>query len=233
MNWTRRLFTALVGKPLTDALAGQRALLRTELRLLRIHRQGVAKAKALVEMSPHRLHLGCGNIYKSGWVNIDTYFCPPCTPDLTLDLRRPWPFPDVSCNEVYSEHLFEHVSFPDSAAWILRETLRVLIPGGRASIGVPDPRPVLTAYLEDTSLPYFDYFFNHSSVRRHLFTKMEAVNWLFKQGGEHQFIYDYPSLEKTLLQAGFTGVARRDFDPVRDSESRREGTIYVDAHRPA
>jgi len=101
------------------------------------------------------------------------------------------------------------------------------------SIGVPDPRPVLTAYLEDKPLPYFDYFFNHFSVQRHLHTKMEAVNWLFKQGGEHQFIYDYPSLEKMLLQTGFTSIAWRDFDPARDSESRRLETIYVDAHKPA
>lgn len=233
MSPIRRFCTKFLGAPLTNVLAGQKALLRTEWRLWRIHRQGLAKAKSLAGSGPHKLHLGCGNLYKPGWVNIDLYFCPPCTPDLTLDLRRPLPFPDASCAEVYSEHFFEHVPYPGSAVEILRETLRVLIPGGVVSIGVPDPRPVLTAYLEDTPLPYFDYFFNHFSVQRHLHTKMEAVNWLFKQGGEHQFIYDYPSLEKMLLQTGFTRVARRDFDPARDSESRRGETIYVDAHKPA
>jgi predicted SAM-dependent methyltransferase len=180
-----------------------------------------------------RLHLGCRNVHKPGWVDIDSYSIPPCTPDLTLDLRQALPFPDASCAEVYSEHFFEHITYPEGAAACLKESFRVLRPGGVPSMGVPDPISILAAYLADRHTPYFDYFLNHPNVRCHLCTPMEAVNWLFRQGGEHQFIYDYPSLEKMLLLAGFQDVARREWDPARDSECRRFENIYVDARKPA
>lgn len=229
MSLTRRLLTALIGPFATAEIARCVRNLQGEYRMWRKQRRSVALVPALVARGPVRLHLGCGEIYKPGWVNIDVYHIPPCTPDLLLDLRRPLPFPDKSCTEVYSEHVFEHLPFPHDARALLRETLRVLAPGGRVSIGVPEPRTVLAAYLADTPEPYFDYFFHHPSVARHLGTKMEAVNWLFRQGGEHHFIYDFPTLEKFLLETGFQRVARRDFDPARDSETRRHGTLYVDA----
>ena len=232
MSFLRRSLTALIGAQAVESLATARTQIRTDRNLSRLHRHGCAKARTLLGPAPLRLHLGCGHVYKPGWVNIDAYHLPPCTPDLTLDLRKPLPFPDGACAEVYSEHFFEHVPFPEGAAGNLRETFRVLQPGGCVSIGVPDPVPVMTAYLAGTPSPYFDYFNNHFSVRRHLLTRMEAVNWLFRQGGEHHFIYDYPSLEKMLSNAGFQRVHRREFDPARDSDARRYETIYVEAHKP-
>lgn len=233
MSLARRIATSVLGGPMAKILADCRIRLREEWRLSRHHRWGVAAAKRFLDQRSLKLHLGCGNVYKPGWINIDSYHLPPCTPDLTLDLRRPLPFADASCAEIYSEHFFEHVHYPDAANEMLREWRRVLAPGGKVSLGVPDPIPVLTAYLNDAPEPYFDYFSNHFSVQRYLGTKMEAVNWLFKQGGEHQFIYDYPSLEKMLRDAGFHRIARRDFDAARDSEPRRHGTLYVDAVKPA
>jgi predicted SAM-dependent methyltransferase len=229
MSASRRLLTALTGPTFAEEIIRTLRRWQAEYRSSRMHRQGCRQSRQFLGGSPLRLHLGCGHVYKPGWINIDAYRLPPCTPDLLLDLRRPLPFPDNSSSEVYSEHVFEHIPYPQAATAFLRESYRVLAPGGRTSIGVPDPRPVLATYLADESGPYFDYFFNHPSVTRHLDTKMEGVNWLFRQGGEHQFIYDYPSLEKMLMRAGFVRIVRREFDPLRDSEPRRNETIYVDA----
>ena len=232
MNRTRQLLERLLSRSVTDHLVTFRRQVRSNWRLHRMHRLGCLKASTFLDQNPLQLHLGCGNIYKAGWVNIDAYFTPPCTPDLTLDLRQSLPFPAGTCAEVYSEHFFEPIPYPEGAVSNLRETWRVLHPGGRVSIGVPDPIPVITAYLAGTPSPYFDYFHNHFSVRRHLNTPMEALNWLFRQGGEHQFIYDFPSLEKMLRDAGFERIVRREFDPARDSESRQHETLYVDAYKP-
>ena len=229
MSLTHNLVTRLLGAPRANLIRATRTQWQEEARMRKSHRHGCAKARSLAGATGLKLHLGCGHVYKAGWVNVDFYAIPPCTPDLTLDLRQPLPLADGNCAMVYSEHFFEHIPYPEGAMANLLESRRVLASGGRLSIGVPDPRPVLIAYLDDMPSPYFDYFSNHSSVQRHLHTRMEAVNWLFRQGGEHHFIYDFPSLEKMLAQAGFHGAVRREFDPDLDSEPRRHGTLYVDA----
>lgn len=201
----------------------------SELRTWRMHRQGCRQSRAFLNDDSLRLHLGCGKVYKKGFINIDAYKADLCTPDLLLDLRHPLPFLDNCCSEIYSEHLFEHIPYPTAATSFLKEMKRLLSANGILSIGVPDPEPVLQDYLANRNSPYFDYFFSDPSVTRHLLTRMEGVNWLFRQGGEHQFIYDYPSLERMLLETGFSRIKRRDFDASRDSPIRRFGTIYVDA----
>jgi predicted SAM-dependent methyltransferase len=204
---------------------------RDEARSLARQRRGRRAAARYHGSTGLLLHLGCGNLYRDGWVNVDCYYAPPCVPDILLDLRRPLPLGDGSCREIYSEHVFEHIAFPHDARALLAECRRLLEPGGRLGLGVPDPRPVLVDYLADRNNPYFEYFTGSAFTERHLGTRMEAVNWLFRQGGEHQFIYDEASLSQLVREAGFDRTEVRAFDPARDSETRRWGTIYLDAWR--
>ena len=92
---------------------------------------------------PCRLHLACGDHGKTGWINVDL-FGPGA--DLRLDLREPLPFSSNTITEIYTEHFFEHLDYPnvlDSLGWnletpnapseallFLRECRRVLAPGG-------------------------------------------------------------------------------------------------------
>jgi SAM-dependent methyltransferase len=124
--------------PLSRTLQG----LRAEFDLLRCHRRGVAAATERYDRaSGLRLHLGCGDTRKPGWVNIDTH-----RGDLTLDLRMPLPFRDGSCAAIYSEHFLEHVDYPDATLRLLGECRRVLQPGGLFDIGVPDTEWPLLEY---------------------------------------------------------------------------------------
>jgi len=233
MKLIRRLINRLVGSRKTEALIQFRRQWREETRLDKIHHAGLAKLQVFDPSSPINLHVGCGNIYKQGWLNVDCYAIPPCTPDVTLDLRRPWPFPNGSCYQVYSEHVFEHIPFPTGASTFLAESFRVLRPNGKITIGVPDPTIVLRAYLDQSPSPYFDYFNKSPYVERHLKSwPIEAVNWLFRQGGEHQFIYDFPALSELVGKAGFISIEQRDFDPAQDSPSRENQTIYLTAVKP-
>ena len=61
---------------------------------------------------------------------------------------------------------------------------------------------------------------------------MEAVNYLFHQGGEHEFIYDEETLGALLRHAGFVNVRRRGFDPSHDTRDREIGTLYMNAEKP-
>ena len=82
-----------------------------------------------------KLHLGCGNHHLDGWLDTDLH--PRSERVARLDATRRFPFADGVFALVYSEHLIEHVSFPEGAA-MLRECFRVLSAGGRIRVATPD-----------------------------------------------------------------------------------------------
>lgn len=117
------------------------------------------KAGRLSCTTKYLLNLACGPNRKEGWINID----PTDGVDLQLDIRERLPFPDDSVEVICSEHFFEHLNYPgfaDSNAFaglelsgyqsevsvFLRESYRVLVPGGLFGVGVPDPEQALIAY---------------------------------------------------------------------------------------
>jgi len=107
------------------------------------HREGTRQARRLLgARAPHRLNIGCGGNIRPGWINVDLN---PCA-DIALDIRQPLPFPDASCSELYSEHTLEHLRYPGEVEIALRDWLRVLIPGGKLSVGVPETAFLLLSY---------------------------------------------------------------------------------------
>lgn len=207
-----------------------------ECRFQRLHRTGVRKAKMLRWSAPLKLNLGCGENVKAGWVNVDLF---KETADLRLDLREPLPFPDNSVAFIYSEHVFEHLAYPcihDSMGWsleapgapseamqLLRESRRVLVPGGVFSVGVPDGERAAALYarreLERWGPPWVD-------------TPMHFLNYVFRQGREHKYAYDEETLGRLLTAAGFVNVKRRAFDAELDSPHRVNDTLYMEGRNP-
>jgi predicted SAM-dependent methyltransferase len=201
---------------------------QSEMRVARMHANGVQKSKELQTDTPLKLHLGCGPKLKRGWINVDLV----PNADLCLDLREPLPFADESCEIVYCEHFLEHVPYPDAAEKFMRECWRVLQPGGVLSISVPDGEIGLRAYAGNDPLEFF-------ATSKRLWhppwakTRMEQINYLFHQDGEHKFIYDYKTMEKALERTGFTSVRRRPYDPELDSSERAWGSLMVDGRKLA
>jgi hypothetical protein len=67
---------------------------------------------------------------------------------------------------------------------------------------------------------------------------MEAVNSYFRQRYEHQFLYDWVTLEKTLKAAGFDDVRRAKFQngsvsdmAVLDDERYAGESLYIEAFK--
>jgi len=214
-------------KLLTGGLRQAFVNLRSELRIWRRHIKGVGVARQLMADASDKLHLGCGPNHKAGWLNVDL----SGAADLKLDLREPLPFPDNRFSIIYNEHFFEHVDYPGPATDLLKQCLRVLKPGGVTRIGVPDTEWPLQEYCGVRNDDYFRIA-RQSWHPAWCTTPMEQINYHFRQDGEHRFAYDFETLQKILLQAGFVNVSRVDFDPAIDSESRKTGTLYVTANKP-
>jgi len=220
----RRVSTATTG-----SLRGLRRavkLLAWELKALARHRWSLLTQRGLAAGERvRRVHLGCGAKVKPGWLNLDLH---PAA-DLQLDLREPLPLPDGCADVVYSEHFLEHLGWPGDAEAFLLECHRILRPGGRISIGVPDTEWPLRQYPDGGD--YFEIAKAswHPAWCR---TRLDHLNVHFRQNGAHLYAYDAETLSQVLADAGFTAIARREFDPELDSADRQPGTLYANARKP-
>ncbi len=105
-----------------------------------------------------KLHLGCGNDYKKGYINCD--ISPEVKYDKIVDLEKKLPFEDDSVEEVLAEHVFEHVK---NFVEMMHELRRVCKKGAMIKIKVPfyssceqfsDPTHV--RFFTPFSFDYFD-----------------------------------------------------------------------------
>lgn len=84
-------------------------------------------------MGSRKLHLGCGNEIRAGWVNHDGAALPGV--DVVHDLTRlPWPWPDGEFERVEAFHVLEHLP---ATIPTMEELHRICAPGGRVLIRVP------------------------------------------------------------------------------------------------
>ena len=68
-----------------------------------------------------KLHLGCGEEYKNGWVNLDMRG--NVKSDINHDLEVfPYPFKDNTFNIIYGKHIIEHLADP---VRVLKELVRI------------------------------------------------------------------------------------------------------------
>ncbi len=170
-----------------------------------------------------RLHLGCGPNHLSGWINVDLV---SARPDLPWDLARPTPFPDSSITAIFYEHLLEHLPLPP-AIGLLRESHRLLKPGGVLRVGVPDFGRYARDYAGRRTLI--------ARLRPGRPTALLALSELAFCFG-HASVWDDETLLAALREAGFPAPAVRRFgdsaiDPAPDSPWREDETLYAEAMR--
>ena len=215
--------------------------LLAELRIARRSRAATRQFEALRGRQDLRVHLGCGDDIRSGWVNIDLFDggrksstpAPrPQTIIISHDLRLGLPLEDSSCELIYSSHFFEHLSFADGAR-LMRDSCRALRRGGVFRAALPDFRADFEAYLRGDE-SFFAPLDEHGLMRgfdpRHR-TFVDYLNYCVYQYGEHVAIYDQQKMIRVLLDVGFEKATESGFRPDLDphSDLRRRYSFYVEA----
>ncbi|MBP3228054.1 MAG: methyltransferase domain-containing protein [Bacteroidaceae bacterium] len=162
------------------------------------------------------LHLGCGdNLLGQGWV--DTDIKPANDKVRFLDATQPFPYTDGTFDAIFSEHLFEHLSYEGGKS-MLRECYRTLKPGGVIRITLPtmDFLKRLLADPQDArNRRYVRWSLQHYAARMYadLAELGEAelatlvVNNFIRLWG-HRMVYCTATLERMLADAGFTHYTR-------------------------
>lgn len=180
----------------------------------------------ILGMRSRRLHLGCGGNRFEGWINADT----SPSSELIVYMERRLPFRDACLSRIYSEHVLEHVSYEVGLAF-LRETLRVLEPGGVIRVAVPDLEDLVEGYVQSDWRTRFDWV----QWPEYAFLKSRAqmLNVGFRWWG-HQHLYDREELERLFLEAGYRNLnfpSHGDsvHEDLRSLETRVDSRLILEA----
>lgn len=185
-----------------------------------------------------KLNVGCGTSGMEGWINIDAIYSQGV--NCIWDCRTSLPFDSDSATGIFTEHFIEHIDFYDEAPKLFKDIYRVLKKGAVVRIIVPDAQKYLEAYnkhgWENISeiRPLLDGHID-AYTQQVMHTKMELVNWIFRQQYQHKFAYDFETMNYLLREAGFRNVIKQDFNLslnsalLIDKPSRASESLYVEA----
>jgi predicted SAM-dependent methyltransferase len=178
------------------------------------------------------INVGAGPFGKENWINIDTHKFKNIS--LVYDCRRKLPFRESSVSRIRCEHVFEHLDKVDEAPTFLKNCLRCLAPGGILRIVVPDLELFITAYNSKDPKEWQKIGFDLTNLPWGLETPMDILNHTFRQNGEHKYGYDFFTLQKLVLKAGFSQVNKMEWGKSNDNlleddlENHKPYSLYVD-----
>jgi len=173
-----------------------------------------------------KLHVGCGRNYKDGWINIDNRS--RAKKDISLYLRRVIPFPDNSIDFIYNEHFIEHLSY-DYGFCFLKESYRILKPGGVIRTAFPDLDTLIDSYLKD----YWRQMEWVKLIKAQWYPSgCFMLNKCLREGGLHLYMYNLSELTRRLIEAGFgqdkiydCKVNQSSYPELREIEKRTDSTV--------
>ncbi|MDF7807325.1 methyltransferase domain-containing protein [Pontiellaceae bacterium B12219] len=194
--------------------------------------------------SPYKIHLGPGANWKKmddHWINVDI---DPNRGDIIVDFADFTSFPletaSVSC--IYGSHVFEHMSIYTTPT-VFAECCRTLVPGGTLRLILPDAEKSIREYVAGNS--EFDIFKRRTERAEKLwgiknYTPFECLreDFLSRSGqsilGEqalaHQNAWDFETIRKDLLHAGFSSVEKTSFQKSNVPDFSFEGTYPSEAN---
>jgi SAM-dependent methyltransferase len=169
-----------------------------------------AAKPAPVPATPQRkLHLGCGTNVLEGYINIDAYTNGPGIVD--RDIRK-LIYENNSQDEVLAEDVLEHFGRNE---WrdVLKEWIRVLKPGGKIIIRVPDMVKLCKELISSNTEPELWEKWN-----RRIFGDQGAEGMTHFTGFGHPY---------------FQYVMERDYGMIMDDKSESNFNLTYTFHKPS
>lgn len=172
----------------------------------------------LAKNAVRKLHLGCGENLLPRWLNSDYE---PTGPNVVLlDVTKRFPLQDETFHYIFSEHMIEHVTYPDGLH-MLQECHRVLKKNGRIRISTPDLKFLVNLYSDMKSELQTNYirWTSDTVIHNGECTDTMVINNFVRAWG-HLFIYDEKTLTRALRLSGFVDVESYKINESRDEHLR-------------
>lgn len=164
-----------------------------------------------------KLNLGAGGIEYEGYLSLDKY---DARAHITMDIEK-LDFDDSSVSEILASHVFEHLN-PYHALDILREWRRVLKPGGKLIMEMPDIEQLCKRFVSaNTGERYGILNAIYGSVNT------TGVGGPDNITSPHLFGWWPQSLWDHLSNAGFTDIVFMD-----EQIPHPESNLRVEAKKP-
>ena len=162
-----------------------------------------------------KLHLGCGKRHIPGWIHIDLADYPHI--DFKQRVDDLSNFEDNTVDLIYASHVLEYFDRFE-ARKVLLEWRRVLKPGGILRLAVPDFEALVWVYLK-----YKDLNLIHGP----LYGRWEIPGSKEPVIIYHKTCYDFASLQKILLDAGYTNIHRYDWRQTEHKDYDDYSQAYI------
>lgn len=156
-----------------------------------------------------KLHLGCGKRFIPGFIHIDAVEFQHIDHVSSIDNLSF--LPENSVELIYVCHVLEHFKRKTLAS-VLKEWWRVLKPGGILRISVPDFAALCKVYQTYGRLDL---------VIGPLFGKQDYLYNI------HYNVFDFATLEKSLLECGFANVRHYDWRKTEHADVDDFSQAYI------
>lgn len=178
-----------------------------------------------VQTHPVRVELGSGPHGIPGFLHVDAV--KTGNVDVAADIRKLDWIPDNSVDELYSAHAVEHISYTEIMT-VLAEWRRVLKPGGKITIKMPDLDFLCFAHVngiyaaEETMICIFGGFSDYPggpdgwekisgnpNWKRNTMQDGQVPNpGQYTEWGAHKALYNFKTFKARLEAVGFRNVER-------------------------
>jgi SAM-dependent methyltransferase len=137
------------------------------------------------------------------------------------DLAHSLPLKDGTADFIYSSHFLEHLFKPD-AERLLKESYRVLKPGGIVRVCVPDLAYAVLLYSQGKKEQMLENYFFVEDKESFL--------------ARHKYMYDFELLKNLLEKIGFTQIELCSYQKgktpdLEKLDNRPEETLFVEAEK--
>jgi SAM-dependent methyltransferase len=197
---------------------------------------------------------GCGFCSPEGWLNFDASptlrlgkipligrLAPVRFPASVLygDVRKGLPVGDASVDGVYCSHVLEHLALEDFRA-ALKNTFRILRPGGMFRLVLPDLKLLAREYLAGSEPDAAVRFMESTLMGRKSRPKgMMGLMRSWIGNSEHMWMWDYEALAMELGKVGFVSIRPAVFGDSGDAmfakvedQVRWTGALGMQSQRP-